>query len=48
MAMRAMATAMATATVMTWAIAMAIRLVGDEEGNGKGSKDNGKGDEGGG
>ncbi len=52
--------ARATATVMRWraakramvkmagAIATAIRMVGNKEGNGKGGKGNGDGDEGGG
>jgi hypothetical protein len=44
--MRAMATASATATI--WAMAMAKRLVGNEEGKGKGSKGNDNCDEGGG
>jgi hypothetical protein len=39
---------MASATAMTWVMAMAMRLVGDKEGKGKGSKGNGKDDEGGG
>jgi hypothetical protein len=30
--------------VMTWAMATAMRLTGDEEGKGKGGKGNGKGD----
>ncbi len=40
--------AMVTATAMTWAIAMATRLAGNEEGKGDGGKGNGDGDEGGG
>ncbi len=38
MAMRAMATA--TATAMTWAIVTAMRLVGDKEGKGKSNNGN--------
>ncbi len=41
------AMAMTTATVMTWTIAKAMRLVGDEEGKGEGSKGNGDSNEGG-
>ncbi len=43
-ATRVMAMAMAT----TWALAMATRLAGDKEGMGKGGKDDGDGNEGGG
>ncbi len=37
-----------TEKAMTWAMATAMRLAGDEEGKGKGGKGNGEGDEGGG
>jgi hypothetical protein len=43
-ATRAMAMVMAT----TWAMVRAARLAGNEEGKGKGGKDKGDGDEGGG
>ncbi len=43
-----MATAMATAKVMIWAMMMATRLVGNEESKGKGGKGNGDGNKGGG
>ncbi len=39
---------MATATVMTWAMATVMRLAGDKKGKGEGSKGNDNGDEGGG
>ncbi len=40
--------AMATVMVTTWAMAMVVRLAGNEEGKGEGGTGNGDGDEGGG
>jgi hypothetical protein len=48
MGTRVMATAMAIVTAMTWTMVAAMRLAVEEEGKGKSSKGNGKGDEGGG